>query len=170
MLPQKVESVLIAQVHKEVFSSNLYLAMASWAESEGLEGISKWLYIQSDEERQHMLKLVHYINDRGGRAILPAVEQPPVSFTNVKTLFQQVLEHEEFITNAINEIVLICANEKDFTTHNWIQWFVNEQIQEEKSARTILDKLKILGDNNLYQFDRDILSLRINESASDQIT
>ena len=167
MLAKKVEEALVSQIVKEGYSSNLYLAMASWAESEGLEGISKWLYIQADEERLHMLKIIHYVNDRGGRAVVPAFEQPPAKFDGVKLLFEKVLEHEEFVSASINDIVAICGNEKDFTTHNWIQWFVNEQIQEEKSARTILDKLKILGEANLYQFDRDILSLRTSEAKTE---
>ena len=167
MLTKKVEEALVSQIVKEGYSSNLYLAMASWAESEGLEGISKWLYIQADEERLHMLKIVHYVNDRGGKAVIPAFEQPPVKFTGVKSMFEKVLEHEEFISASINEIVGVCGSELDFTTHNWIQWFVNEQIQEEKSARTIMDKLKILGETNLYQFDRDILSLRVSEAKAE---
>lgn len=167
MLPKKVEEALVSQIVKEGYSSNLYLAMASWAEGQGLEGISTWLYVQSEEERTHMLKLIHYVNERGGTAIIPAFEQPPVEYAGVKPMFEQVLKHEEFISASINEIVAVCIAEKDFTTQNWVQWFVNEQIQEEKSARAILDKLKILGENNLYLFDRDIMSLRAAEAADE---
>ncbi len=165
MLTKKVEEALVSQIMKEGYSSNLYLAMASWAETEGFEGISDWLYIQADEERLHMLKFVHYVNDRGGKGIIPAFEQPPIDYPGIKTMFEKVLAHEEFISASINDIVAVCATEKDFTTQNWVQWFVNEQIQEEKSVRQILDKLKILGENNLYIFDRDILTLRAAEAA-----
>ncbi|MDP4209609.1 MAG: ferritin [Bacteroidota bacterium] len=167
MLPKKVEEALVSQIVKEGYSSNLYLAMASWAEGQGLEGISTWLYVQSEEERTHMLKLIHYTNERGGTASIPAFEKPPVEYAGVKPMFEQVLKHEEFISASINEIVAVCIAEKDFTTQNWVQWFVNEQIQEEKSARAILDKLKILGENNLYLFDRDIMSLRAAEAANE---
>ncbi len=167
MLTKKVEEALVSQIMKEGYSSNLYLAMASWTESEGLEGISKWLYIQADEERLHMLKIVHYVNERGGKAVIPAFEKPPIEFSGVKPMFDKVLAHEEFISTSINDIVAVCEAEKDFTTQNWIQWFVNEQIQEEKSSRAILDKLKILGEGNLYLFDRDILSLRKAEAGAE---
>lgn len=160
MLNKKVEKVLVEQIEKEGYSSNLYLAMASWAESNGLEGTSKWLYAQADEERMHMLKFVAYVNERGGHAIVPAFKQPPVDYKNVREVFEMVYEHEQFVTASINNIVAVCLEEKDFTTHNWIQWFVNEQIEEEASASAIIDKLKLLGDNNLYLFDRDIMGMR----------
>jgi len=160
MLNKKVEKVLVEQIEKEGYSSNLYLAMASWAESNGLEGTSKWLYAQADEERMHMLKFVAYVNERGGHAIVPAFKQPPVDYKNVREVFEMVYEHEQFVTASINNIVAVCLEEKDFTTHNWIQWFVTEQIEEEASASAIIDKLKLLGDNNLYLFDRDIMGMR----------
>jgi len=166
MLNKKVEKILNVQVEKEGYSSALYLAMASWADTEGLEGIAEWLYVQSDEERMHMLKLVKYINERGGKAAIPAFKEPPKAYGTVLEMFQQVLKHEEFITASINEIVALCEAEKDFTTHNWVQWFVNEQIEEEANVRRILDKLKLVGDSHLYMFDRDIMSLRSAETES----
>lgn len=165
MLTKKVEEVLVSQIQKEGFSSFLYLAMASWAEAEGLQGTSEWLYAQAEEEKTHMLKLVHYVNERGGKAIIPAIQQPPVDFSNIHQLFDKVLEHEEYITASINEIVAACIAERDFTTQSWIQWFVNEQIEEEASVKAIKDKLKLLGDGNLYMFDRDIASMRKGESS-----
>jgi ferritin len=159
MLPKKVEDILNVQVDKEGYSSHLYLSMASWAENEGLGGIAEWLYEQSDEERMHMLKLVKYINERDGQAKIAAVKEPPAEFGNVKDMFDKVLEHEQYITASINEIVQVCMDENDHTTHNWIQWFVTEQIEEEASVRAILDKLKLAGDH-LYMFDRDIMSMR----------
>ncbi len=157
---KKVEELIVRQIEREAYSSNLYLAMASWAERSGLAGTAQWLYVQADEERLHLLKFIAYINERGGKAIIPALEQPPVDYASIKQAFEQVLEHEEFITNSIHEIVAVCTSEKDFTTLNWIQWFVNEQIEEEKNVRTILDKIKLAGDTNLYFFDKDIMALR----------
>ena len=165
MLTQKVEAILVEQIEKEGYSSNLYLAMASWAEAEGLEGISQWLYVQADEERMHMLKLVHYVNERGGKSVIPSFKQPPVSFPSVREMFIEVLKHEQFVSASINEIVAVCIAEKDFTTQNWIQWFVNEQIEEEKNAQSILDKLKLIGDGSLYMFDRDIIGMRGSAEA-----
>ena len=166
MLAQKIETIMNAQVEKECYSSQLYLAMASWAEVNGMEGISKWLYAQSDEERMHMLKFIGFINERGGKAKITAIKAPPVTFKNVKDLFKAVLEHEFFITKSINEIIGVCIDERDFTSQNWVQWFVNEQIEEEKNVRLILDKLNMLGDGNLYLFDKDIMSLRPTPAAT----
>jgi ferritin len=161
MLRKKVEDICNRQVEREGYSSNLYLAMASWAETKGLSGVADWLYVQSDEERLHMLKFIRYINERGGKAVMPAFKKPPVDYKGVEELFKDVLKHEEFVTASINEIVAVTLEEKDFNTNNFVQWFVNEQIEEEKNARAILDKLHLVGKNNMYQFDRDIMSLRI---------
>lgn len=167
MLPEKIEKILNAQIQKEDYSSQLYLAMASWAENQGYEGIADWLYAQSEEERVHMLKLVRYINERDGKAVIQGMETPPSDFGDVKKMFESVLEHERFISASINEIVAVCVGEKDFTTQNWIQWFVTEQIEEEASARAILDKLDLVGKNNLYMFDRDIMSMRGTAGAGE---
>jgi len=160
MLSQKVEEILNVQIQKEDYSSQLYLAMASWAENKGYAGVADWLYAQAEEERLHMLKLVHYVNERDGMAVVPGIEQPPSEFGDIQVMFEKVLEHEQFVSASINEIVAVCIKENDFTTQNWIQWFVNEQIEEEASARAILDKLMLVGKNNLYMFDRDIMSMR----------
>ncbi len=164
MLSKKVEDILNVQVDKEGYSSHLYLAMASWAEGEGLGGIAEWLYAQAEEERMHMLKLVRYINERDGKAKIAAVKEPPAKFGTVREMFDMVLEHEQYITASINDIVKVCLEEKDYTTHNWIQWFVTEQIEEEASARAVIDRLKLAGEH-LYMFDRDILSMRSEEGG-----
>ncbi|MCK5137073.1 MAG: ferritin [Bacteroidales bacterium] len=167
MLPEKVEEILNVQIYKEDYSSQLYLSMASWAENKGFEGVSNWLYNQAEEERMHMLKLVKYINARDGNAVIPGIEKPPVDFGDVKVMFDKVLEHEKFISGSINEIVVVCIAENDFTTQNWIQWFVTEQIEEEASVKTIIDKLNLIGKNNLYMFDRDIMSMRGTEGETE---
>lgn len=163
MLPKKIEKLLNEQIEKEGYSSNLYLAMASWADKEGYAGIAQWLFEQADEERMHMMKFIDFITERGGHAMIPAFEQPPAKFENIKKMFHQVLEHEKYITGTINDIVALAIKENDFATHNWIQWFVTEQIEEESSVQTIIDKLNMLGDKNMYMFDRDIMGLRKSE-------
>ena len=160
MLPKKVEEILNVQIKKEDYSSQFYLSMASWAENNGFEGVSTWLYAQAEEERIHMLKLVKYVNDRDGVAIIPGFDAPPTDFGDVFTLFDKVLAHEQYISASINEIVAVCISENDYTTQNWIQWFVTEQIEEEAAVRAIIDKLKLVGKNNLYMFDRDIMTMR----------
>ena len=156
----KIESILNEQVKKEGYSSNLYLAMATWAEANGFPGIAKWFYAQAEEERMHMLKFIAYIGERGGHAIIPEMEQPPKDY-NIKNIFEAVLEHEQYISNSINDIVGLCLDERDYTTNTWVQWFVNEQIEEEAQVTQIIDKLKLVGTHNMYEFDRDILSLRV---------
>ena len=168
MLHKKVEDICNRQVEREGYSSNLYLAMASWAENNGMAGIASWLYVQADEERLHMLKFIKYINERGGKSIIPLFKKPVAEYKSVEDVFSQVLKHEEFVTASINEIVQVTLDLKDYTTQNFLQWFVNEQIQEEASARAILDKLRLVGENNMYIFDRDILGLRAAEANTNQ--
>lgn len=158
---EKIEKALNSQIETEAASSQFYLAMASWAETEGLNGTAKFLYQHSDEERVHMLKLVRFVNERGGKAIIPALKQPPKSFKNITHIFEQLFEHEMMVTESINEVVDVCLQEKDYTTHNFMQWYVSEQLEEEALARTILDKLSLIGNDKggLYLFDRDLENL-----------
>lgn len=165
MLNQKIEDLLNVQVQKEGYSSNLYLSMASWSEKNGFSGIAKWMFAQAGEERIHMLKIIDYINERGGHAVIPAIEQPPIEHGTVKEMFEAVMRHEQFITESINQIVAVTIDEKDYTTNSWIQWFVTEQIEEEANVNLILDKLSMLGSENMYMFDRDIFGLRATSDA-----
>jgi ferritin len=167
MLPKKIEEICNLQVEKEGYSSNLYLAMAAWAENQGYAGVAEWLYAQADEEKMHMLKFISYINERGGRVIIPAFQKPPEEYKGIKEMFDDILKHEQYISASINEIVALCIEEKDFTTHNWIQWFVAEQIEEESSVQAIIDKLNLVGDKNMYMFDRDIMGMRGEESEEE---
>ena len=116
MISKELESAFNAQINKEFYSSNLYLSMAIWAETQGLNGTANWFYEQANEERGHMLKFISYVNDRGGKAIVPAIAQPPHEFSDLQTVFNQVLEHEIFITKSINEIVALTIEEKDYST------------------------------------------------------
>ena len=160
MLKKKIEDICNRQIEREGYSSNLYLAMAAWAENNGFSGVAGWLYSQADEERLHMLKFIKYANERGGKAVIPAFKKPGTEYKSVENLFKEVLKHEEFITNSINEIVAVTLDEKDFNTHNFLQWFVMEQVEEEASVKAILDKVRLVGKNNMYEFDRDVMGLR----------
>lgn len=154
----RVEIALNEQIFKEGSSSQFYLAMASWAENNGLNGTAKFLYAQSDEERFHMLKLIKFVNERGGKALIPSVEQPPKEFENLVNVFELLLQHELMVTESINNVVDVCLQEKDYSTYNFMQWYVSEQLEEEAQARTILDKLKLIGNDKggMYMFDRDL--------------
>ncbi|MBX7094387.1 MAG: ferritin [Flavobacteriales bacterium] len=168
MLPKKVESALNQQIEIEAQSSQFYLAMASWAECNGFPGVAEFLYMHSDEERMHMLKLVKYVNERGGHAVVPALSQPPKTFKDISTIFEKLLSHEIMVSSEINKVVDVCLKEKDYSTHNFMQWYVSEQIEEESLARTIMDKIKMIGSDKggLYLFDRDILTIRAQTTAN----
>jgi len=169
MLKQTIENALNDQIKKEAQSSQFYLAMASWAETQGLNGTAKFLYAHSDEERMHMLKLVKFVNERGGQAIVPQLDAPPKDFDSLQQVFENLLHHEEMVTESINGVVDICLSEKDYTTHNFMQWYVSEQIEEEALARTILDKMNMIGNDKggLYLFDRDLEQMNIAAEPSD---
>lgn len=158
MLSPNVLNGLNKQIEMEGDSSQVYLAMASWAEVQGFEGISTFMYKQSDEERMHMLKLIKYVNQRGGSAKVSATQEPKLDVSNYKTLFKQLLEHEIKVSESINNLVGITLDERDFATHNFLQWYVSEQIEEEANARTILDKINLIGDDKggLYLFDNEM--------------
>jgi len=155
---KRVELALNDQIEKEASSSQYYLAMASWAENNGLNGTAKFMYLHSDEERFHMLKLIKFVNERGGTAVVPAVGQPAINFENLETVFTLLLKHEIKVTESINNLVDVCLQEKDFSTHNFVQWYVSEQLEEEALARMFLDKLRLIdGDKGgMYMFDRDL--------------
>lgn len=167
MLSKKIESALNKQIELEASSSQYYLAMASWAETQGLSGVANFLFQHSDEERAHMIKLLKFVNERGGHAIVPSLKQPDKTFKNLQLVFEQVLNHEIMVSNEINNLVDVCLKEKDYTTHNFLQWYVSEQIEEEALARNILDKLKMIGTDKggLYFFDRDLGSISASAAA-----
>ena len=114
MLKKSIEDICNRQVEREFYSSLLYLAMASWTETKGYSGIADWLYEQAEEEKMHMLKFVRYINERGGHAIMPALKKPPEEFGDINKMFDSVLEHEQYISASINEIVALAMKENDF--------------------------------------------------------
>lgn len=170
MLSKKIEKALNEQVKIEAESSQFYLAMASWAETKGFAGVAAFLYAHSDEERLHQLKLIKFINERGGHAVIPMLIKPKETFKTVREVFENLLKHETHVTQTINELVHVCLQEKDYTTHNFMQWYVAEQIEEEALARTIMDKMKLIGDDNggLYLFDRDIQSIIPAKTATEK--
>jgi ferritin len=163
MLSKSMQEALNKQVQMEAESSQAYLAMASWAEIQpGLQGVTDFFYKQSDEERIHMLKLIRFINERGGFAATPALEQPMITFQSLRRVFEEFLKHELKVSDSINDLVHLALTEKDYATHNFLQWYVNEQMEEERVARNLNDKLEMIGDDKsgLYLFDRDIMNYR----------
>ncbi|RYZ84903.1 MAG: ferritin [Proteobacteria bacterium] len=163
MLKKNIENLLNQQIRIEAESSQIYLSMACWADTHGLDGIAQFMYTQSDEERTHMLKLVRYVNERGGHAQITELKAPKTLFTNFQEMFEELYKHEVFVSESINNLVHETLAEKDYATHNFLQWYVAEQIEEEAQAKTILDKVNMIGDDKggLYLFDRDIQQIPV---------
>lgn len=169
MVSDIIEKALNEQIRIEAESSQIYLAMASWAENQGFEGVASFMYAHSDEERMHMLKLVKFVNERGGHAQVSALIKPPVSFGSFKEMFQTLFDHEVMVSQKINDLVGITLDQRDYATHNFLQWYVAEQIEEEALARNILDKISLIGDDKggLYLFDNDV-KLLVGAAAAPQ--
>jgi len=162
MLNKKIEKALNNQLKMEAEASNYYLSIASWAETIGMNGIAEFFFQQSEEERIHMLRLVRFINERGGKSIIPATEKPEDNFKSITNVFNVFLEHELAVTKMVNNVVDLCHKERDYPTLNFMQWYVSEQIEEEALVRTIIDKLKMIGEekSGLYMFDRDLNTIK----------
>lgn len=156
-----IESLLNDQIKYEANASMHYLAMASWADANGYNGVANFFYTQSEEERVHMTKLVKFVNERGGKVVVPALEKPKETYTSLLELFESFLNSEIFVTEKINHVIFECLDKKDYNVHNFMQWYVTEQLEEEAVARTLLDKLNIIGNDKSghYLFDRDIDTL-----------
>ncbi len=168
MLSKKVEEALNQQIIYEAYASSSYLSMASWCEKEGYRGSTAFFYTQSEEEREHMLKLIHYINETGGHARVPASKEPPHVYKSLKDVFEIALQQEIDVSKSINKMVELSFDAKDFATFNFLQWFVAEQHEEEHLFMAILDLLKIAGTDgrNLLIADNEIPKLRGEEVKS----
>lgn len=160
-----IENLLNDQIKYEATASMQYLAMASWADQQGYNGIADFFYAQSEEERLHMTKLVKFVNERSGKVIIPKLDKPKANFKTLNDLFKTFLESEISVTEKINHIIYECLQHKDYNVHNFMQWYVTEQLEEEATARTLLDKLNIIGNDKsgLYLFDRDINAITTPE-------
>ena len=153
-----IEKLLNDQIKYEATASMQYLAMASWADANGYNGVAEFFYNQSEEERMHMTKLVKFVNERSGNVVIPQLDKPKGEFSGIQELFETFLNSEIFVTEQINHIIFECLQHKDYNVHNFMQWYVTEQLEEEAMARTLLDKLNIIGSDKSghYLFDRDI--------------
>ncbi len=158
MLSSKLQKALNQQISEEAYASHYYLDMASWCDKSGLRGSAAFLYAHAEQERQHMLKLFHYINDAGGHALIQDVKEPSHKYKSIQDVFGRMLEHEKFVTKSINGLVDICLAEKDYSTFNFLQWYVAEQHEEERLLNSILDLIRIAGveGRGLFLIDKEI--------------
>lgn len=158
MLSKGLEKALNDQIADENYASHYYLAMASWCEGKGLKGCAAFMYDQAEQERQHMMKLFHYVNDAGGSSVVQEVSAPPKTFKSIEEVFKSVLKHEQLITEKINKLVETCLKEGDYSSFSFLQWYVAEQHEEETLFNNILDIIKITGleGTGLFMVDRQI--------------
>lgn len=163
-----VEAALNLQINAEEHASRLYFAMGVWCERNGFSGSSKYLYTHANEERMHMVKLVKYVNERGGVVITDGLPKPQNDWDSVFDIFENVLEHEEMITGMINSMFEVCMQEKDYLTSNFLQWYIQEQVEEESGARDILDKLTLAGNSQggLFHFDKEMNAMAAVAAAA----
>lgn len=164
----KVIDAINNQIKAEEESSRLYFAMANWCETHGFAGSAEYLYQHADEERMHMIKLVKYLNERGAHAKTVALEEPQNDWADIKSIFKDVLHHEQKVTSLINNLYEICTIEKDYLTANFLQWYIQEQVEEEASAHTVLDKLELASTSQggLFHFDKEMESMAKSAAAA----
>lgn len=150
------------QISYEASGTHAYVAIASWCERTGYNGSATFFFEQAAEENTHMLKFVHYLNNAGAEAIIPATEKPQSNFDSLESTFQAGLKSEQTVTKLINNLVEIAEKEKDRATYSFLQWFINEQIEEESLFETILQKFELIGRDKLaiYQIDQSLASIR----------
>jgi ferritin len=158
MLKPKIEKAINKQINAELWSGYLYLSMSSYFESIGLSGFANWMWIQAREETTHAMRLYNHVIERGGRVILSAIEKVPTQWKSPLNVFDETYKHEQKVTGLINDLVDLAIKEKDHATVNMLQWFVDEQVEEEASADEIVQKLKLIGKNTsgLFMLDQEL--------------
>ena len=158
MISKTIQDAINEQIKNELYSAYLYLAMSAYTESINLRGFAGWFKVQNTEEQGHAMKFFEYVFDRGGRVTLQAIAQPPSEFKSPLDAFEQTLEHERKVTAMINNLYALALKENDYATQALLQWFITEQVEEEKNATEIVEKLKLVGDrgSGLLYLDHEL--------------
>jgi len=161
-LTEEVESLLNEQIKMEAKSSAIYLAMASWCDRHGFDNSADFFYNQAEEERVHMMKIFKYVNDLGGAAVSPEITNVPTEFESFKGIFEEALQQEIAVTQSFNRIAAKCQALQDFTTFNFLAWFLNEQVEEEYIARRCLELFEVIGEEGIgrYTIDKQIAHVK----------
>ena len=167
MLNKKVEEAINAQINAELWSAYLYLSMAAWCHANGNPGMGKWFEVQFQEEQDHAKIMFNYVVSRGGVVTLRPIDAVPTTWDSILAVFENTLAHEQKVTALINNLYDIATQEKDFASQSKLQWFIDEQVEEEESAQTIIDNLRMIKDNGygLYMLDKE-LGARTYKQAS----
>ena len=158
MLNQKIQDALNEQIKNELYSAYLYPSMAAYCESVNMPGMANWMRMQELEERVHALKMFDFVNERGGRVVLQAIDQPPAEFESLLDVFEKTLAHEQKVTAMINNLYALAVREQDYASQIFLQWFVTEQVEEEDSVGQVIETLKMIGDSRqgLLMLDREL--------------
>ncbi len=158
MLSEKLLQELNKQVKYELFSANYYLAMAAYCATENFNGFANFFIVQAEEERFHAMKFFHFINEKGGRAVIGAMEEPRNEYDSLEQVFTLALEHEQFVTKRIYQLMELANAEKEYATVSFLNWFVDEQVEEEASMGDLLGKVKRLGEagEGIYLLDKEL--------------
>ncbi len=167
MISKKIEKALNEQIQMEGDASNKYLAMSLWCDQEGMEGAAEFFLGHSEEEKFHMMKLVKYIQDADGKAIIPAFAKPKNNYKNVEDVVKTAYTSEQKVTQSIYKLVSLSLTENDHQTHNFLQWYVSEQLEEEALMRKIIDKIKLIGGGpqSLYFIDEMLSAVHKEEES-----
>lgn len=158
MIKKRMEEELNKQINAELFSAYLYLSMSAYAETKNMSGFANWLRVQAEEEQFHAMKMFGYVNERGGTVVLEAIEKPETAWGGFVEVFEEVYKHEQKVTTLINNLVEVAMEEKDHATFNFLQWFVEEQVEEEANASGLLEQLKFIDGkgSGLFMMDREL--------------
>ena len=158
MISEKLLDAINDQIKKELYSSYLYLSMSAHFEAMSLPGFAKWTRLQAKEELTHAMKFFDYVNDRDGRVLLQAIDQPPAEWGTPLEIYQVILEHEQKVTASINALYALALKENDYASQVMLHWFINEQVEEEKNASLIIDQLKMADEHKgvLIATDRHV--------------
>ncbi|MEA3439524.1 MAG: ferritin [Chloroflexota bacterium] len=154
-IEKNVQDAINEQIKNELYSAYLYLAMSAHLEAESLSGFAKWTRMQAEEEVEHAMRLFDYLNQRGGRAILHAIDQPPIEYGTPIEIFETILAHEQKVTGLINQLYEVALEENDYATQVMLHWFIDEQVEEEDNASSMVEQLRMVGDSKagLIQLD-----------------
>ena len=158
MIGKKMEDALNDQINAELYSAYLYLAMAAYFDSENLPGFASWMRVQTQEETVHAMKIFDFVSERGGRVALKAIDEPGKEWKSALAAFKAAYEHEQYITGRINDLMNLAIKEKDHATNAFLQWFVNEQVEEETSVDSVVQQLKMAekAPGALFMMDREL--------------
>jgi len=156
MLSKKLAAAINEQINAELWSGYLYLSMSTYFEDKGLSGMAHWMRHQAEEEQEHAMKFYKYMVERGERVLLKAIDAVETEFAGIVPVFEETLKHEQLVTSLINNLYSIAVDDKDYASQSFLNWYVDEQVEEEANAQEILDKLAIVGDkgNGLFMLDK----------------